>query len=123
MRKRNLHDEREPVALRRICWPVEVSTKYLACERNQAEVLAGLAPFSGCEPTTAVRSVPAMKNSHATHDAHLHLDKEQPVRCRERFIRADELDLADASDAPMPGLEQTQKRVFGTSLDKWTLCS
>ena len=84
---------------------------HLGHELAHAQILAEQVSFLGGEPATSVPPVERASDSRSALESDLSLESDQLERYRQRFVQANELELADVAEALRPLLEQTQEHV------------
>ena len=84
---------------------------HLGQEFSHAQILAEQVSFLGGEPIVTVPPVARAADSRLALKADLRLETDQLERYRQRFARANALELADVAEALRPLLEQTQEHV------------
>jgi bacterioferritin len=84
---------------------------HLGQELSHAQILAEQVSFLGGEPIVTVPPVARAADSRLALKADLRLETDQLERYRQRFARANALELADVAEALRPLLEQTQEHV------------
>jgi bacterioferritin len=84
---------------------------HLGQELHHAQILVEQIAFLGGTPATTVPEVPEWNDSLGALKDDLRLEESQLDRYRQRSEQANELGLADVSEALRPLLEQTQEHV------------